>query len=134
MAMPRLQYLGSVVVLENASVVPYPIEYQASQTLTRTSDGKIKVYNHPLSGDAKRKRIWRVRTIMDNDRPFAQRWSDLEEFVCENVQYAKYQCTYVDAQDNSYTVRIIGFSPQVKAGNATNRVMVVDLILEEDFT
>jgi len=121
--------LTSVVYLEHGPLVPYPIAYNPSESVGRAEDRKLKVYKHPLAGD--RKRLWRIKCIIDNSGSSGYRWRDLEYFYTKVVEGAKRPCVFVDANSVQYLVRIIDFAP--KAIGLNNRHEVT-MILEEDYS
>jgi len=121
--------LTSVVYLEHGAVVPYPITHEPSESVNRAEDRRIKVYKHPLAGD--RKRIWRIKCIIDNSGDSGYKWRDLEYFYWKVVEGAKRRCVFVDANSIQYVVRIIGFTPKATGLNNKHEVT---MILEEDYT
>jgi len=123
------QFISSVVYLEHGPLVPYPIAYTPSESVGRAEDRKLKVYKHPLAGD--RKRIFRIKCIIDDSGSSGYKWRDLEYFYTKVVEGAKRRCIFVDANSVQYLVRIIDFSP--KAIGLNNRHEVT-MILEEDYS
>lgn len=117
-----------MVYLEHGPLVPYPIAYEPSESVGRAEDGRLKVYKHPLAGD--RKRIWRIKCIIDDSGASGYKWRDLEYFYTKVVEGAKRQCVFVDANSVQHLVRIIDFAP--KAIGLNNRHEVT-MILEEDY-
>lgn len=131
---PYLQYGDPpdqvTVYLTLASVVPYPIQHGIRQSVGRSEDGKLKVYDHGLAGD--RKRTWRVVCYMDNAGVDEYNWKDLEKFFWETVVGGKEQCTFRDSHNHTFTVRIIPDSFQQTVVTAKN-YMKVNMLLEEDY-
>lgn len=121
--------LTSVVYLEHGALVPFPIMHEPNESVNRAEDGRMKVYGHPLAGD--KKRIWRIKCVIDNSGSSDYKWRDLEYFYWKVVEGAKRRCIFVDANSVQYLVRIIGFAP--KAIGLNNRHEVT-MILEEDYT
>jgi len=121
--------LTSVVYLEHGALVPFPIMHEPGESVNRGEDGRVKVYSHPLAGD--KKRIWRIKCIIDDSGSSGYKWRDLEYFYWKTVEGAKRRCVLVDANNVQYLVRIIGFMP--KAIGLNNRHEVT-MILEEDYT
>jgi len=103
--------------------------HEPSENVNRAEDGRMKVYSHPQAGD--RKRIWRIKCIIDDLGSSGYKWRDLEYFYWKVVEGAKRRCVFVDANSVQYLVRIIGFMP--KAIGLNNRHEVT-MILEEDYT
>lgn len=131
---PYLQYGEPpdqvTVYLTIASIVPYPIQHGMKQSVGRSEDGKLKVYNHGLAGD--RKRIWKVVCYMDNTGAEEYNWQDLEKFYWETVVGGKEQCTFRDSHNHIFTVRIVPDSFQQTVVAAKN-LMKVSMLLEEDY-
>lgn len=122
--------LTSVVYLKHGPLVPFLIAHEPSESIGRSEDKRIKVYKHSLAGD--RKRIWRIKCVIDNSGSSGYRWRDLEYFYWKVVEGAKHRCVFVDANSVQYLVRIISFGPP-KAIGLNNRHEVT-MILEEDYT
>lgn len=120
--------LTSVVYLEHGPLVPYRIAYEPAESVGRAEDGRIKVYKHPLAGD--KKRIWRIKCIIDNSGSSGYKWRDLEYFYTKVVEGAKHRCVFVDANSVQYLVRIIDFAPRAIGLNNRHEVT---MILEEDY-
>ena len=130
MAQPYIQKIGTgdIVYLENAAIVPYPIDHEVFETVTRTEDGRLKVYKHGLAGS--RKRTWRIKVVIDNSATWNKKWSDLETFYWDKAEGAKNKCNYTDVHGTTFVVRIIGFAPRVIAAK---NIYEVQMILEEDY-
>lgn len=122
------QFLSTEVYLEHGPLVPYPIAYAPSESVGRAEDGRVKVYKHPLAGD--RKRVWRIKCIIDNSGSSGYKWRDLEYFYNKVVEGAKRRCVFVDANSVQYLVRIIDFAPRAIGLNNRHEVT---MILEEDY-
>ena len=121
--------LTSIVYLEHGPLVPYRIAHEPAESIGRAEDGRLKVYKHPLAGD--RKRIFRIKCIIDDSGSSGYKWRDLEYFYTKVVEGAKRQCVFVDANSVQYLVRIIDFAPRAIGLNNRHEVT---MILEEDYT
>lgn len=119
----------AVVYLQHGAILPYPIDYDLSESVGRAEDGRLKVYKHPLAGD--RKRIWRIKCVMDNSASSGYKWRDLEYFYSKVVEGAKQRCVFVDANSVQYVVRITGFAPRAIGLNNRHEIT---MILEEDYS
>lgn len=127
MAIPYLNKGSTYVYFDKGMSVPYPVNYERSQSVGRAENLKIKVYDHSLAGT--HKRLWKLKAPMDNDAAANHKFSDLLNFITSTVVYSKYQCTYADAEGNTYTVRVISFGESLRF-KGQHEVL---LILEEDY-
>lgn len=112
---------------EHGPLLPVPVAYDRPQSVGRTEDGKIKVYDHSLAGT--HKRTWTLKALVrdDADQDFA--FSDLLDFITSTIVYTKYQFSYYDENGDSYTVRLLSWAEKIlKSG-----LHEVVLILEEDY-
>lgn len=128
MAIPYFVKSGDYVYFRNGMMVPYPLNYDRPQSIGRTEDGFIKVYDHSLGGTYKR--TWRVKAIMDNGDSANYKFSDLLAFITSTIVHAKYQFSYYDKDGTVHTVRLMGWSNRIKHSG----IWEVTLILEEDYT
>jgi hypothetical protein len=147
MSAPTLSYpyvdpVGTAILI-NAAIVPYSIDHQLNQTISRTEDGKLKVYSQAWAGSYKR--IWTIKCIAD-DTCGANYYADyfyLLAFYRTASEGAKNQIKFTDSDGNSFKVRIIDFTDRVIGrtyhvagiGMAqTDLRHEVTIILEEDYS
>lgn len=134
MSMTYLQYATGTsyeetVYLRYALLVPHTIEHEQPATISRTEDGKLKVYKHSLAGS--KKRIWHVQAYMTDSDSEGYCWSDLESFYWNTVGGPTKQLTFGDNAGQTYTVRVISFGPPEFQSSDLVRIRIV---LEEDYS
>jgi len=127
MATPYFVKDADYVYFDYGPRAPYPTNYDHPQSVGRSEDQKLKVYDHSL-GDTY-KRTWRFKAMMNDNAASDHNFSDLVAFITATTVHAKYQFTYYDMDGNSHTVRLVGWSERERAPGLHE----VTLILEEDY-
>jgi hypothetical protein len=105
-------------------------EYERRQSIGRTENGKIKVYDHAWSGTYKRH--WKVKAYFDGSESSTYyRLSDLITFIITTVTFSKTKFTLYDSAGSSYTVRLMNTS--VLVSTIEYGLYEVNMTLEEDY-
>ena len=131
MAIPYF-YLDSThkVYFTCGFIIPVPKEYHRNQSVGRTQDGTLKVYDQIWKGTYKR--IWKVKVYMTDDETTTYyRLSDLLTFIHSTVVFAKIKFTFYDSQGNSCLVRMM--SKPLPVPTMFKGWYEIDMELEEDY-
>ena len=112
-------------------ILPVDLSYQRRQSIGRTKNGKLKVYDHAWAGTYKR--IWKIKVFIDGAVTTTYyRLSDFLTFIHSTVVFAKTKFTFYDSAGSSYTVRLMLSSQPIKT--AEYNLYEIDMLLEEDYT
>lgn len=118
------------VYLRRAAVMPYPVQQEIPATITRTEDGKLKVYKHPLAGPKKQTFII-TAWLEEEGEEEGYCWSDLESFYHDIIEGPLKAFTYSDNWGNTHLVRIIEWGgPEY---HLPNPLVKIRMVLEEDY-
>lgn len=128
MAIPYFKYSTTYCYFDNGVEVPYTIDYGRYQSVERTENGSIKVYDHSMGGTYKR--TWVIAAVMDNSASSAHKFTDFISFLVTTVGFAKLPFSYYDTAGSNYTVRIVG-KPQIR--QIKYALWHVQVTIEEDY-
>jgi len=111
-------------------VVPVPKEYHRKQSIGRTENGKLKVYDQVWAGTYKR--IWKIKVYFTIEEAATYyRLSDLLILIHNSAVFARNQFTFYDSAGNSHVVRYV--SNSLPTVTIVKDLYEVNMELEEDY-